>query len=290
MQPLMLWYLPDVPDVREDLRQYYDEIGRLDSFIGKVVSALEFQGIVEKTMVIFISDNGRPFPRDKTTLYEGGIRTPWIVKWPGNIQPGTKSSSLVSTVDLAPTILEVANISYPADSFAGHSFLPILKNPLAEIRKYVFAEDHWHDYEDHGRAVLDRKWKFIRNDYMDLTGTPSADVGRSLTFQAMRRLKVQNKLNPSQLVCFKTPRPKYELFDLEADPFELHNLANDSTYARIKAELLQALNDWSVETHDFMPSQRTPDEFDRFTGDPDHTVRQRPRPDKRAMFGTYGKY
>ena len=283
-------YLPDVADVREDLRQYYDEITRLDSFVGRVVREVELQGVTDNTVIVFISDNGRPFPRDKTTLYEGGIKTPWIVKWPGKVQPGTQTNSLVSTVDIAPTMLELANIPGAMDSLAGISFLPILNSPQMDIRKYVFAEDHWHDYEDHGRAVLNQKWKLIRNDYQDLAATPSADAGRSLTFKAMRRLKEQDKLTEAQLNCFKAPRPVFELFDLEADPFELHNLADDSTFADVKAELLQALDRWSEETDDFMPSRRTPDEFDRITGEPDHSVRRRPRPDKKEMFGTYGKY
>ena len=282
-------YLPDVPAVREDLRQYYDEIGRLDAYVGQVVAELEAQGVAENTIVVFISDNGRPFPRDKTSLYEGGIKTPWIVKWPALVTPGTVSKSLVSTVDLAPTFTELAGIEPPAD-FVGTSFLPVLKDPEAETRTYVFGEDHWHDYEDHARAVLNRQWKLIRNDYPDLPATPSADAGRSLTYRAMLQLREQNQLTAVQLSCFQAPRPAYELFDLQQDPHELHNLASDTAYADIKEQLLRVLADWSARTDDFMPSRRTPDEFDRQTGEPDHTVRKRPRPDKKAMFGTYGKY
>ncbi len=106
----------------------------------------------------------------------------------------------------------------------------------------------------------------------------------------MRQRKEQGTLTESQLNCYITPRPPYELFNIEADPFELRNLADDSTYAEVKTELLQAWDNDSVETDDFMPFQRTPDEFDRLTGQPDHSVCRRPRPDKKTMFGTYGKY
>lgn len=282
-------HLPDVPEVREDLRQYYDEIGRLDVYVGKVVAELEAQGISDNTFILFMSDNGRPFPRDKTTLYNGGIKTPWIVKWPHSAKANTVTESLVSAVDIAPTMLELAGLS-PMAGLEGSSFLPILKNGQATIRSYAFGEDHWHDYEDHARVVLNQKWKLIRNDYPDLAGTPPADAGRSLTWAAMRQLKDKNQLTAAQLNCFIAPRPKLELFDLENDPEELNNLANAKNHDSIKNELLKALEDWAAKTNDFMPTNRTPDEFDRITGQPDHAVRKRPRPDKKAMFGTYNKY
>ncbi|MEM6803119.1 MAG: sulfatase [Bacteroidota bacterium] len=282
-------HLPEVGEVKEDLRLYYDEIGRLDSYVGKVLAEIKAQGIEDNTLIIFLSDNGRPFPRDKTTLYEGGIKTPFIVKWPAKVQAGISTSSLISSVDIAPTLFDLLGLA-PASQFEGKSFYPLLLNSDQESRKYVFAEDHWHDYEDHARAVLNQNWKLIRNDYVDLAATPSADAGRSLTFQAMLKLKEQNKLTQAQLACFQFPRPRYELFNLQKDPYELHNLADDPAYAKVKDELLKALEDWSMETGDYIPSKRTPDEFDRLTGEPDHSVRKRPRPDKRAMFGTYGKY
>lgn len=282
-------YLPDTKEVREDFRLYYDEIGRLDMYIGKVMAQLKKEGIEDNTLIIFLSDNGRPFPRDKTTLYEGGIKTPFIVKWPGKLKAGTSTEHLISSIDIAPSILEVAGIT-PSSQYEGESFLPLLMGEEVISRNYVFAEDHWHDYEDHARAIISQDWKLIRNDYPDLAATPSADAGRSPTFQAMLKLKEQGELTNAQLACFKVPRANYELYNLKDDPFELHNLAEDPAHSRIKQDLIKALDDWGIETHDFMPSQRTPDEFDRLTGEPDHSVRKRPRPDKKAMFGTYAKY
>ena len=101
-------YLPDVPEVRKDLALYYDEIGRLDHYVGEVLAELDRQGIAGETLVLFLSDNGRPFPRCKTTLYDSGIRTPFIVRWPGHVRPGSRCGSLVSTIDIAPTILTLA--------------------------------------------------------------------------------------------------------------------------------------------------------------------------------------
>lgn len=282
-------YMPDVPKVREDLRMYYDEIGRLDQFVGKVVNELEIQGIVDNTIIIFMSDNGRPFPRDKTTLYEGGIKTPFIVKWPKKVQPGSVTKSLVSSIDIAPTIAEIAGIR-KSKTFEGVSFLSILENPKNTTRKFAFGEDHWHDYEDHGRSIVGDQWKLIRNDYEDLAATPSADAGRSFTWQAMLKLKAEDKLNSAQLSCFIAPRPRYELYDLDNDPNELYNLAKEEKHQQKLKNLIEGLNTWAEQTNDFLPSIRTPDEFGRIAGEPIHSVRKRPRPDKKEMFGTYGTY
>lgn len=90
--------------------------------------------------------------------------------------------------------------------------------------------------------------------------------------------------------CFRSPRPPWELYDLQRDPGELNNLANDPAYAKVTESLKKSLAGWSVETGDYLPSKRTPDEFDRVTGEPDHSVRVRLRKSKREMFGSDGKY
>ncbi len=282
-------HLPDTPEVREDLRLYYDEIGRLDSYVGLVVRELEKQGVADNTLVIFISDNGRPFPRDKTTLYDGGIRTPLIVRWPGKIIPQSVSKSMISTVDLAPTMLDIAGVE-PSRSFEGFSFAQVLDAPNQSTREFIFAEDHWHDYEDQGRAVANQRFKLIRNDYTDLASTPSADAGRSPTWQTMLQLHRKNKLTALQRSCFVSPRPRFELYDLVSDPTESKNLASDPAFAAPLREMKTALADWAATTSDYMPTKRTPDEFDRVTGAPDHSVRVRPRRSKKEMFGTFGKY
>lgn len=282
-------HLPDTPEVREDLRRYYDEIGRLDQYVGKVLAELKRQEIEQSTIVIFISDNGRPFPRDKTTLYDGGIKTPFIVRWPNHVRPGTVTQSLVSSIDLAPTILQLVGLP-PMPECEGVSFVPILNDCDRSVREYIFAEDHWHDYEDQGRAVANQRFKLIRNDYPDLAATPSADAGRSPTWQTMLGLHEAGKLTRLQSACFRHPRPRFELYDLVNDPEESLNLADSPAFAGQLQKMKSALNAWANQTGDYLPSQRTPDEFDRRTGEPDHSVRVRPRRSKKDMYGTYGKY
>ncbi len=282
-------HLPDTADVREDLRLYYDEIGRLDTYVGKVLAKLDEQQVAENTLILFISDNGRPFPRDKTTLYDGGIRTPWIVRWPAVIQPNVTTDALVSSVDIAATFLEVAGIA-DAIPTEGNSFAKVLAGATLPHREFAFAEDHWHDYEDHARCIVNQRYKLIRNDYFDLASTPSADAGRGLSWQNMLQLQDEGKLPPHQQSCFLAPRPKWELFDLQRDPGELRNRIDDPAYQTVRSRLAAALQEWTKQTEDYLPSKRTPDEFDRVTGEPDHSVRVRPRPSKLQMFGTNGKY
>jgi N-sulfoglucosamine sulfohydrolase len=258
-------YLPDVPQTRSDLALYYDEISRLDRFVGEVLDELARQGLEENTLVVFLSDNGRPFPRDKTTLYDGGIRTPL----------------LASSVDLAPTFLQVAGVPVPP-TFQGRSLVPLFDSPRGKVRDYIFAEDHWHDFEDLGRAVRSTRFKYIRNYFPDLPNTPPADAIRSPTYQTMRRLRDEGKLSREQMRCFESRRPSEELYDVQADPNELRNLAGEPGYQKVLDQFRVELVRWQEKTQDRLPVKRTPDEFDRETGEP-LPNRRRPRRSKKEL-------
>lgn len=273
-------YLPDAPEVRQDLALYYDEITRLDDYVGQVIAELERQGVSDNTMILFLSDNGRAFPRAKTTLYDSGIKTPLIIKWPGRVQAGGATKSLVSTIDIAPTLLELAGLK-PAASMQGRSFAALLKAPQTKVRAEIFAEKNWHDYEDRARAVRTGRFKYIRNYYPEFPLTPPADAVRSLSFQTMRRWRDAGKLDAAGMRVFASPRPAEELYDTEADPHELRNLAGEAKYADTLAQHRQKLRAWEQETAD-RPLARTPDEFDRETGAP-LANRVRPRPGKQAL-------
>jgi arylsulfatase A-like enzyme len=273
-------YLPDAPDTRRDLALYYDEITRLDGFVGQVLDELAAQGEADNTAVIFMSDNGRPFPRCKTTVYDSGIRTPLLVRWPARIIPGTACASLVSSVDFAPTFLELAGLK-PLPTFQGSSFARLLTHPRNTAREFIFAEHNWHDYAAHQRAARSARFKYIRNDYPELNLNPPADAVRSLTFAEMRRLRDDGKLTPEQAGIFTAPRPQEEFYDLDADPHEFRNVASDPRFSRELRRHRDALERWARETGDFLPAVRSPDEFSRETGDP-LPARQRPRLPKSA--------
>ncbi|MEM7147454.1 MAG: sulfatase [Verrucomicrobiota bacterium] len=274
-------YHLDTEEVRKDYALYYDEIIRLDKYVGLVMDELDKQNIAENTLVLFMSDNGRPFPRDKTTIYDSGIKTPFIVRWPAVVKPDSVTDSLVSAVDIAPTFLQIAGLT-PGPTFQGVSFLPILEKPDATVRPVAFAEHNWHDYEAHSRAARNERFKYIRNAYTDLPLTPSADGVRSPTFQSMIKLHEEGKLTPAQSVYFINPRPAEELYDTQTDPHETNNLIDDPAHAETLAKLSTALDDWIKETDDYIPDLRTADEFDRLTGLPTD-ARVRPRLSKKEM-------
>jgi arylsulfatase A-like enzyme len=279
-------YLPDVDEVRKDLARYYDEITRLDRYVGEVLAELDHQGVARDTLVLFLSDNGRPFPRCKTTLYDSGIRTPLIARWPGHVPPGSRCGGLVSTVDIAPTLLKLAGIE-PGSTFQGKDLSPLLKDPGAKVRDLIFAERNWHDYAARGRAARSGRYKYIRNDDRDRPLTPPADAVRSPTFAAMRRLRDEGGLAPAQRACFVSPRPAEELYDVDTDPHELVNLAGDQGHAEILADMRRALSQWARETGDVLPEGLSPDEFDRETGEP-LPDRVRPRPAKKGVQSSSG--
>ena len=224
-------YLPDTPEIREDLALYYDAIARLDKNVGAVLGELTRQGLAGSTVVIFLSHDGSPFARGKTTLLDSGIRTPLVVRWPAAARPGASSSSLVSAVDIAPSILELAGAE-PVRGMQGQSFVPILKDPEARIRTYAFAEHNWHDYMAYERGVRSEGFTYVHNELPDLPATPPADVVRSATFQQMRKLFEAGKLTPAQGFCFVNPRSSEELYDLSADPQALVNVAGQAPTPR----------------------------------------------------------
>jgi len=258
-------YLPDTPEVREDLALYYDAIARLDSQVGEVLNALEAEDLLDNTLVLFLADNGRPFPRDKTMCYESSLRTPLLVRYPPMVQPGSRTESLVSAVDLAPTLLELAGVPAPS-TFQGKSFLSVLRDPQARVRDHAFVERNWHVFSACERAVITDRFNYIRNWRPDLAATPPPDIGKSPTWEVMRKLHAAGKLPPEQATCFVVPRPEEELYDTRKDPHALRNLAQDPEYQPVMEEMRAALAAWQRETGDnFDPQNIKPDGIDRET-------------------------
>ncbi|MEM6769230.1 MAG: sulfatase, partial [Bacteroidota bacterium] len=260
-------YIPETDLVKKDFALYYEEITRMDDYIGKVLAELDQQGVTDNTLVLFVSDNGRAFPRDKTTLYDGGIKTPWIIKWPGHIKAGTVNPNLVSSVDIAPTLLRAANLE-PPSVFEGVDLSPTWGEDMPPVRNEIYAEDHFHDFEDYTRAVRTNRYKYIKNFYPDLPNTPSADILRDRSWQSMLAAKEAGTLSEAQLWCFNTPRPEEELYDLSVDPFELNNLATTDEAQKVLSTMRQRLSDIRTQTNDVQPATRMPDDFFRATGYP----------------------
>ena len=239
-------YLADTPETRSDLALYYDAIARMDDQIGRMMAELDRRKLRNTTLVVFLSDNGAPFPREKGTLYDPGTRTPLIFSWPTMIPAGSVyARGLVSTVDLAPTLLELAGAG-GAEKMQGQSFGELLTQPESFAgRSQVFSERNWHDCDEHQRAVRTRRFKLIRTDaYTEVPLCITADIGSSPSFHSLRTRAAAHRLTPAQRRLFESPRARLELYDLERDPWELRNLAGDPRYAREIQELSSVLEQW----------------------------------------------
>jgi N-sulfoglucosamine sulfohydrolase len=240
-------HLPDTPEVRADLADYYQSVARLDDGVGRVLKVLADSGKADDTLVVFLSDNGIPFPGAKTTLYDAGIRLPLIVRKPG--QAATVSDAMVSWTDLAPTVLDWCGL--PAHKpHAGRSFLPVLEQKSPAGWDAVFASHQWHEVTMYYpmRAVRTRTHKLIVNLAHPLEVPSAEDLWKSPTWQTVlsRKLPMLGK-RPTEAFLH---RPAVELYDLTADPDEVRNVAAESAQAATLADLRRQLEGWRTRTAD----------------------------------------
>ena len=252
-------YLIDGPLTRKDLADYYDEIARFDFHIGKVVELLKKQGQFEETIIIIMADNGRPFPHSKTRLNDQGIKTPFIIHYPKIVSLNNKvSNSLLSSIDIAPTLIDLANIN-SFEKFQGISFKDILMDPSKDFRNYVFAEHNWHDYEAYQRMVRDDRYLYILNSRPEFPQLGPLDAINSRTYIELRDAYNKGIINDKQLDIFISPRPNEELYDLDNDPYQFNNLINGPDLPKNYITLKSKLNEWIESTGDDIPDSLTKD-------------------------------
>ncbi len=242
-------YYPDDPVMRRDWAGYLDAVELLDDKVGEVLKRLEDEGVADSTVVFFYGDHGRPMPRDKQFLYDGGIQIPLVIRWPGKLEPGSKRDELVSSIDFAATSLAIAGIT-PPDYMEGRVFLG--DNP-APSPEYVFAaRDRCDETVDRIRAVRSKQYKYIRNympdrPYMQLNRYKEISYP---SWRLLKRLHKQGKLTPAQELFLADTRPEEELYDVIADPDEVHNLAGDPKHQEILDRMGTVLNLWIQKTGD----------------------------------------
>ena len=241
-------YYPDHPIARQDWALYLETIQNLDKKVGKVLQRLEDEGLADNTVVFFWGDHGRAMVRGKQFLYDGGIHIPLIVRWSGRIKPGTVSDELVSTIDFAPTWLKLARIK-PPDRMQGQVFL----GDDVKKREYIFAaRDRCDETDDRIRCVRTKNYKYIRNFFPERPYT-QFNAYKKLQYPVltlMEVLQAQGKLTPEQASFMAPTRPKEELYDLQNDPYEVYNLADDPKYQAKLKELRTKLDEWIEETND----------------------------------------
>jgi len=259
--------LVDDEDTRVDLAAYYNEISRLDDHVGQLLEALQHSGQLENTIIVFTADNPRAFPGNKTRLLDRGIKTPFIVHWPAGIkQVGAVASGMVSSIDIAPTLLEVAGISKPKE-IQGRSFLSLLSQPDQSFREYIFAEHNWHDYEAYERAVSSTDYLYIFNERPQFTNDGPIDANQSSSAKSLKRGLVEGSLTPLQKEAYLYPRPREEFYD-NRDTTQIDNLIQDEAYQDAIFKLRTVLEKWQEDTGDTLPEVLTKDWYHRQTGEP----------------------
>ena len=243
-------YYIDNQQTRRDITDYYDEISRMDRHIGIMIEELEKRNLLENTVIIFLSDNGMPFPRAKGTLYDAGIQTPLIFSWKGKIKPGSShDNGLISAIDLAPTILDLAGIPAPGNMY-GKSFAEILFNPSLRGREFIFAERNWHNCDEYMRCIRTEKYKLIFNAYNEMPHGTAIDLSTSPTWYALKKAQKEEMLTKDQKNIFVCPRPMIEIYDLMNDKYEMNNVADEMEYYAKGRKMMALLLKWQEETKD----------------------------------------
>jgi arylsulfatase A-like enzyme len=240
-------YFPDSPVCRKDWAQYLDAMEFVDNQVGKILERLEQEGIADNTVVIFFGDNGRCHLRGKCWLYDPGIHVPLIVRWPNQVKPGQVIGDMVSMIDISATTLDVAGVELP-DYLDGH---PIL-GPRAKKRDHIFAaRDLIDEVMDHIRCVRTERFKYIRN-YTPENGYRECEYvqqNRPMLADIMER-HAKGELNEVQQLLLAKRKASEELYDVQADPHEVHNLAQSPAHQTTLVQLRALLDRWIDDTGD----------------------------------------
>jgi N-sulfoglucosamine sulfohydrolase len=237
----------DSPEQRKRVAGYYNSVKRLDVGVGLLLETLERHGHADNTLVIFIGDHGPPFDRGKASCYEGSLRIPFLVRWPGVTKP-MRSSAMVSTVDILPTILDAAGATDDIERH-GRSLRPVLEKADAPWREYLAGEDHVHGppwYPQ--RTIRDGRYKLIHS-LLAGKARPTPFVDGDIGYTTSREARYDGTPVRAAFDTYFDP-PEFELYDLEKDPWEFHNLAGKAEYGEVEQRLKAALKAWRHETDD----------------------------------------
>ncbi len=244
-------FLPDTPVCRAELAQYYQSVSRIDQGLGKLVGILKEAGVYDNTLIVYTSDHGIAFPGGKTTVYEGGLRVPMVVRAPDAARRGIRSAAMVSLVDLTPTLLDFAKAVPDDYKFHGRSFRPVVDRTEVKGWDEVHASHTFHEITMYYpmRVVRDRRYKLIWNIAHGLAYPFASDLWAAPTWQDVYR-RGPDALYGKRTVQAYMHRPPFELYDLREDPHEVNNLADDPRHAERLAEMKTRLKQFQQRTSD----------------------------------------
>lgn len=275
-------FLPDSPESREEIAQYYQSCSRIDYGLGRLVSILKEAGVYDKTLIVFTSDHGMAFAGGKTTVYEPGLNVPFVVRNPYDENRGFESDAMISHIDITPSLLDFAGgldaktngpkkwvdpDKYWKDrglfqkdnrdghnkfkSYHGKSWLPVLAGETKEHHKTIFASHTFHEITMYYpmRVVRDRDYKLIWNIASGLDYPFATDLWVASSWQA------QFAQGPDAMYGTKTVgqyihRPKFELYDMKSDSGEANNLADDPKFATVLKKYQSKMKEMQTELED----------------------------------------
>lgn len=253
-------YHPDTPEVRQDWAQYYDKLTEMDQQVGQVLAELEADGLTDDTIVFYYGDHGAGMPRSKRWPYDSGLRVPLIVSFPekfrdlaaDDYKPGEFTDRLVGFVDLAPTVLSLAGIE-PPEHMQGRAFHGKFE---AEPNDYLYGfRGRMDERIDMVRTIRDGRFIYLRHFMPHRRYGEHVDyMFETPTTQVWHRLFQEGKLNEAQSLFWKE-KPTEELYDLDADPDEVRNLASSPEHQAQLNRLRKAQEKFLLATRDagFLP-------------------------------------
>lgn len=251
-------YYPKDPQIVRDWQAYLESVRLTDAMVGEVMDRLEREGDLDNTLVLFMTDHGISHARGKQFLYDEGIHVPLVIAGPG-VDPGSVRHDLVEHIDIGALSLAMAGIKVP-EVMQGQHILGTDYTP----REAVFAaRDRCDETVDHIRSVRTEDFKYIRNflpnrPYLQ----PNAYKDAKAILIALRKCQEDGELDEIQKLLFRQNRPEEELYDIHADPFEIHNLADDLAYEEELADMGQRLDTWMVQTDDQGRQPETQEMYD----------------------------
>jgi len=270
-------YLPDVPEVRRDILDYYEGVQRYDAVLGETLRLIEDAGRAPNTVVVATGDNGWQFPRGLANCYDSGTHVPLAVRWPGVVKPGRTADEFVNLTDIAPTFLEIAGLK-PLPEMTGRSFLGLLQGKPATGRDAMFLERERHANVRAGdlgypvRGIRTKQFLYLRNLRPDRWAAgdpefywsvgPYGDVDPCPTKDLILARKDEPAMKKFYELNF-AKRPAEELYDLGKDPHQINNLADRLEYAEAKKQLRARLDQWMKATADPRAAGDT-DVFDKY--------------------------